>query len=151
MTIREQAEYHRLLLAMGIHRREDVIAWADQLITQGGAPIQVINLSLAAQAKDYELDSLLAIIPGDGDLALAAHAALRRFKMLLPDLSLEDAVKQLVTYGNTARVPESEHHVATFFRVRYDHIGVGHAESENELWELIGVFLCRHAEEPATS
>ena len=34
MTLREQAEYHRVLLAMGLVRREDVIAWADRVVLE---------------------------------------------------------------------------------------------------------------------
>src|SRR4051812_33538446 len=101
MTIREQAEYHRLLLAMAIIRREDVIAWADQLIMQSAVPVEVINISLATQAKNYELDALLGKIPGDGDLALAAHTALGRLKLLLHELPLADAIKRIISFGNT--------------------------------------------------
>ena len=146
MTIREQAEYHRLLLAMGIIRREDVIAWADQLLLQSAVPVQVIDVSLAVHAKEYELDALLAKVPGEGDLAHAAHAALGRLKVLLHDLPLGDAVKKIVEYGNTARISEQEHIDVTNFRVIYQDMLAGHCGSEEELWQMLRDFVNRHAD-----
>ena len=147
MTIREEAEYHRLLLAMGINRPEDVIAWADQLLLLKPVPVEVINVSLAAQAKDYELDTLLTKVGGEGDLALAAHAALARLKLLLHHLPLDDAVKKLVTYGSTARVPQTEHQAATLLRVIYEDMLAGNCGSEQELWQMIRDFINRHAQD----
>jgi len=147
MTIREEAEYHRLLLAMGINRPEDVIAWADQLLLLKSVPIEVINVSLAAQAKDYELDTLLTKVGGEGDLALAAHAALGRLEPLLHDLPLADAVNKLVAYGSTARVPQTEHEAAALLRDLYEDMLDGHCGSEQELWQTIRDFINRHAQD----
>jgi hypothetical protein len=145
MTIHEQAEYHRLLLVMGIIRREHVIAWADQLLLQSAVPVEVIDISLAVHAKEYELDALLKKVPGEGDLALAAHAALGRLKVLLHDLPLADAVKKIVEYGSTAKVPEEEHQAAILFRDLYDDMLAGYSGSETELWQMLGDFVNRHA------
>jgi hypothetical protein len=140
MTIREQAEYHRILLAMGVERREDIIQWADQLLLHGTVPVEVIDVSLAANAKDHEVDSLLKAVPGDGDLSRAAHAALARFRVVLHDLALKEAVVKVVAYGNTASVPEHERYDATLFDILYEEMLAGHCGSEEELWQMLDDF-----------
>ena len=149
MTIREEAEYYRLLLAMRIIRRDDVIAWADQLLMQTAVPVPVLDVSLATKAKDYELDALLGKVPGDGDLALAAHAALCQFKLLLHELPLDDAIKRIISYGNTASIPEKEHLDACLFRDLYDGMLEGYSGSEEELWQRLHDFVNQHAQQPA--
>ena len=149
MTIREQAEYHRLLLAMGLVRGEDVIAWADGLILRGDAPVEVIDVSLAMNASNHDLDGVLRAVRGDGDLTAAAHAALSRLRPRLPELLLKDAVEKVVRYGSTACVPELEHHDAMLFDVLYEEMVEGYCGSEADLRRMLQDCVNRHAAEPA--
>jgi hypothetical protein len=149
MTIREQAEYHRLLLAMGLAPREEVINWADQLILRGAVPVEVIDVSLAVDKKPDQLDALLAAVPGEGNLERAAYAVLSRFKRALRGLSLRDAVKKIVRYGDAAAVPEQQRQDARLFDVLYEHAVVGYGGSEAETRQRLEDFVNRYAMEPA--
>ena len=147
MTVREQAEYHRLLLAMRLERREDVIDWADQLLLRVAVPAGVIDVSLAVHSTDHELDALLKAVPGEGDIVGAAHAALARLKPRLRDMRLEEAVSSLVAYGHAAMLPDEEHREATLFGWLYEDLRAGYCGSDDELWQRIGQFVARHASE----
>jgi hypothetical protein len=148
MTTREQAEYHRLLLAMRLISREEVIAWADDLILRGTVPIEVIEVSIAIHARDDELDAVLRAVRGDGDLTVAAHAALSRLKPVLDGLPLGDAIDKVVRYGSSARIPELEQRDATIFDVLYEEMVAGYCGSEPDLRRMLRDFLDRHAAEP---
>jgi hypothetical protein len=110
-TLREQAEFYRLALAMGLMSQRYVNAWADNII---GAcdepPIEVIDVALAASRPTHEVMSRLAEVPGEADLAAAAHRALGllRQRLVRDELSLEGAVQTLAAYHCWAHVPEGE-------------------------------------------
>ena len=144
MTVREQAEYYRVLLAMGLVRREDVIAWADRVVLESAGPPEVIDVSLATHKPDHEVDALLQAVRGAGDLAAAAHAALHRLKPTLRDRPLKDAVKVVVAYGRAARVSDGEYFDAVLFEVLYDEMTEGYCGTEAEVWDALKAFVERY-------
>jgi RNAse (barnase) inhibitor barstar len=109
--LREEAEYLRIALAMDLIAKDAVVAWADRIIAVlDKPPIQVIDVSLSAGRPEVVVMDLLAAVPGSGDLAAAAHRALR---LLLLEaragrVPLERVVEALWAYSNWATVPEGE-------------------------------------------
>src|SRR5438045_198723 len=100
--LREEAEYLRLALVMGLIGPEEVVAWADRVIDAlNEPPIQVIDVSLASSRSPDEIVDLLDAIPGDGDLAAAAHRALGLFlpRFRAGSISLEQAAEMLWAYS----------------------------------------------------
>jgi hypothetical protein len=96
---------------MGLMSQRDVIAWADNIIgTCEEPPIEVIDVALAGGLPAHEVMSRLAQIPGEGDLAAAAHRALGLLRQRLArgEISLEGAVQALAAYHCWARVPQGE-------------------------------------------
>ena len=76
-TLREDAEYLRLSLSMGLLDEGAVIAWADRnLMVLEGPPVQLIDVSLAGDLPRDELMRLLAVIPGQADLTAVAYQVL---------------------------------------------------------------------------
>jgi hypothetical protein len=110
-TLREEAEFHRLTLAMALTDVNAVVAWADQTIAAlPEPPIQVIDVALAGSRPADELVDLLAVVPGRGNLTAVAHQVLglllRRFRN--GEFSEELAVDMLWAYHNWADIPEQE-------------------------------------------
>jgi hypothetical protein len=110
-TLRGQAEFLRLALAMGLIGQQDVVAWADTTIgALDEPPVEIIDVALAGNAPVHQVMSRLAEVPGQADLAASAHRALAllRQRVLRDEVSLEDAVRALAAYHCWARVPEQE-------------------------------------------
>ena len=111
VSLREESEYLRLALAMGLVDKDMVIAWADRVVMASQDPqIEVIEVSLARSRPTDEIMGILASIPGEGDLTITAHHVLRllRERLKAGDVSLESAVDMLWAYHVWADVPEGE-------------------------------------------
>jgi hypothetical protein len=69
-------------------------------------------------------------------------------------MPLDDAIKRIISYGNTASVPEKEHLAALLFRDLYDGMLAGDLDgycgSEDELWQMLHDFVNQHAQEAAS-
>jgi hypothetical protein len=117
--LREEAEYLRLALAMGLVTPAEVVAWADrQIAALDEPPIELIDVSLAGSRSPVQVMDLLKAIPGDGDLTAAAHRALGRLlkEFRAGGLSPEQVADMLSAYSNWASVPAGERTAASTFR-----------------------------------
>ncbi len=110
-TLREEAEFFRLTIAMGLLGPSDAVAWADRTIMAlDMPPIELINVSLAGNKSPIEMMDLLASIPGPADLTASAHRALRLLRDRLDArlLTSAAAAKTLDGYRSWAFVSEHE-------------------------------------------
>jgi hypothetical protein len=110
-SLRVQAEYLRLALAMSLLEKDAAVSWADRTILGSkDPPIEVIEVSLATNKPSDEMMDLLAVVPGEGDLTAAAHQvlALLRKRLAVGEVTLEAAVVMLEVYSQLAIVPEEE-------------------------------------------
>ena len=145
--MREEAEYLRIALAMGLISKDAVVAWADRIIAALDEPlIQVIDVSLSAGRPEVEVMDLLAAVPGSGDLAAAAHRALG---LLLQEfragrISLERVVEALWAYSNWATVPEGEQVQAVNFTDALFCAQRGYYGTLESVRSEIGSFLDEH-------
>src|SRR5687768_5616643 len=117
-TLREDAEFHRLALAIGLIGVDMVVAWADQVIALSPEPpIQLIDVSLAGSRYPDEVIALLGLIPGEGDLEVAAHRVLGLFlqRFRSGDMALRTAVDMLEAYQRWAVIPDQERFEAVHF------------------------------------
>jgi hypothetical protein len=130
-SLKEQAEYQRLALAMKLVSIEDVVAWADSILASlREPPIEIINVSLAGNRYADEVVDLLAQVQGLGDIEAAAHQVLAILGSKVQDgqITLESAVDRLLTYSNVAAVSEHEQMKASNFQgllycVQHDYCG----------------------------
>jgi hypothetical protein len=149
-TLREQAEFLRLALAMGLISQHDVIAWADNMIGAcEEAPIEIINVSPAANRPVHEVMSRLADVPGEADLAAVAHRtlALLRQRLVRDEVSLKGAVRALAAYRCWAWVPEAERLNAGYFEGLLDVAREGQYGSLQTVREELLRFLTEHQDE----
>lgn len=110
-SLREQGEYFRLALAMGLLDHSTVIAWADSEIERTETPCcALIDVALAGRLSRNDLIKLLAGLPGSADLELAAHRALGLLKKRYRqgEITMQAAIQSLQAYYSWASVPESE-------------------------------------------
>lgn len=146
--LREEAEYLRLALAMGLVTPDEVVAWADrQIAALDEPPIQVIDVSLAGSRPAIEIIGLLAAVPGSGDLVAAAHRSLglflRRFRA--GGISLEQAADMLWAYSNWASVPEDERLWASNFTDVVNCLNLGYYGTPESVRSEVEEFLSRHS------
>jgi hypothetical protein len=148
-TLREEAEFHRLALAMALTDVDTVVAWADQTIAAlPEPPIQVIDVSLAGGRPADEVVDLLALIPGKGDLTGVAHRMLGLFheRMRAGEIELELAVDMLWAYHNWAQIPENERLQAGNFHDALFCAQHGYYGTLESVRQEILEFACEHAE-----
>lgn len=110
-SLREEAEYLRLALAMALLDNDAAVAWADRTIMAlDNPPIEIIEVSLAGNKPNDEMMRLLAAVPGQGDLTAVAHQVLGLLhkRLEVGDVSLEAAVEMLWAYHDWAAVSEDE-------------------------------------------
>jgi len=146
--LKEEAEYLRLALAMGLTTADEVVEWADgQIAALDEPPIQVIDVSLAGSWRAVEIMGLLNVVPGEADLARAAHRALGLFLRRLRDggISLEQAAEMLWAYSNWASVPEDERLWASNFTDVVNCLNLGYYGTPESVRSEVEEFLTRHA------
>jgi hypothetical protein len=117
-TLREEAEFQRLALAMALTNVDAVVAWADRtIVALPEPPIQVIDVALAGSLPADQVVELLSAVPGGGDLTTVAHQVLRLFlqRFQTGDIALELAVEMLWAYHNWAHISEPERQEAANF------------------------------------
>jgi hypothetical protein len=110
-TLKEEAEFHRIALAMALMDIDAVVAWADRTIELlPEPPIQVIDVSLAGSRAAAEVVDLLSVVSGPGDTRKVAHQVLGLFlqRFAAGELALEAAVGMLWAYHNWADIAEDE-------------------------------------------
>jgi hypothetical protein len=110
-TLREEAEYYRIALAMGLIDAEMVVAWADRTIAAlPEPPIQVVDVALSGGRREFEIMDLLKLVPGGGDLTAVAHQVLALFgqRFRSGEFELEAAVEKLSAYAAWATISEDE-------------------------------------------
>jgi hypothetical protein len=110
-TLREEAEYLRLCLGMGLLDNGAVVAWEDRnLIALKAPPVQLIDVSLARDLPPDELMRLLESVPGQADLAAVAHQVLAHLRERFDSgaVTIEKAVDMLWAYHNFACVLQDE-------------------------------------------
>ncbi len=149
-TLREEAEFWRLALTMGLVDKAMVIAWADQTIASlDDPPIQIIDLSLAANRPAEDFPSLLAAVPGDGNMSGVAHQVLDflRRRIVAGTVSLRHAVQMLRVYGDQARVAEDERLEAANFDDLLAPAEMGHYGTLEGVRQRILEFLEENAPE----
>lgn len=133
---------------MGIINPDEVLVWADRMIAAlDDPPIQIIDISLAGSRRAIEIMDLLAAVPGDGDLAAAAHRALALFlqRFRAGGISLEQAAEMLLAYSNWASVPEGERLWASNFTDVVYCLDQGYAGTPDSVRSEIEEFLSRYA------
>jgi hypothetical protein len=148
-TLREQAEFFRLALLMGLAEVPAVIAWADALIVSSAeVPPQLIDVSLAAAGPADEVAALLGRLPGEGDPARAAHRVLGTLlaRLYAGELSGPEAAELLGAYGFHAAAPEAERQEAGNFPEYLYCWREGHWGTEEQLRRDVEEFLTSHAE-----
>src|SRR3954451_14503858 len=100
-TLKEEAEFHRIALAMALMDIDAVVAWADRTIDRlPEPPIQVIDVSLAGSRLATEVVDLLSLVSGPGDTRKVAHQVLGLFlqRFAAAGLVWEAAVGMLWAY-----------------------------------------------------
>jgi hypothetical protein len=120
--MREEAETLRLGLLAGLTQPEEVIAWADRVITELEVPpIELIDIALATGRPSHELLRMLRLLPGPADLALAAHhyLGLIHQRQLAGELTRDGLTECLQLYSHTAEIDEGE-------RIEADNLSYSH-------------------------
>lgn len=80
--IAQEAALKRLELLLGLISKDDVIAWADEIIAgTHDPPFQLYDISLAANRRSKEVESLLRELGEGADIAEVSATAFRRFAM----------------------------------------------------------------------
>jgi hypothetical protein len=78
--IAQEAELKRLELSLGLISKDDVIAWADEIIAETKNPLfQFYDISLAANRSTKDVELLLRDLREGADIAEVSEAAFRRF------------------------------------------------------------------------
>lgn len=153
-SLREEAEYFRLALAMALLDKDAAVVWADRTIMAlDDPPIEVIEVSLAGNKLPFEMMSLLASVPGPGDLTAVAHQVLGllRERLEAGDATLEAAVDMLWGYHNWAAVSEDERRRACKFSADLFGAQEGFWGTLDNLREEVMAFLVRHASPPTAA
>ncbi|MBX7247299.1 MAG: hypothetical protein K1X53_17525 [Candidatus Sumerlaeaceae bacterium] len=151
LTLKEEAEYQRLALAMGLTDIDSVVAWADQkIVSLPEPPIQVIDVSLTGSRPAHAVMELLAQFPGNGDLTTVAHQVLALFRQrfLKGDVPVALAVDQLSAYSNRATIPRGEWAEVCDFRLYFFEIQEGIYGTLDHLKEHIMTFANKYAGKP---
>ncbi len=110
-TLREEAEFLALALAMGLVEKAEVIAWADgHIVDMDVPPIEIIDVSLAGGMQPKEVVPLLKRVRGTGDLTAVAHQVLGllRRRLLCGAVTPPQADAALSAYLSVAEVPSVE-------------------------------------------
>jgi hypothetical protein len=153
-TLREEAEYLRLALAMGLLDKDAAVAWADRtILALDNPPIEVIEVSMAGNQPPDEMMKLLAAIPGEGDLTAAAHRVLKllRDQLEAGKISLEEAADRLWTYHVCASVPEDERLQAGNFSDCWFCAQQGYWGSPDSVREDVMSFLAQQTSPPKSA
>jgi hypothetical protein len=149
--LREQAEYLRLALAMGLISPDAVVVWADRVIdATDDPPIEVIEVSLSGGRSPVEVMDLLRLVPGAGDLGAAAHRALGLLRRRVRDGSVpsDRAAEMLWAYSNWATVPEDERLWAVNLTDAVECLHLGYGTPDTVRSEILA-FLDQHATVPS--
>ncbi len=152
-SLREQAEYLRLALAMTLVDEEAAIEWADRtILASDNPPVEVIDLSMAGDQPPDELMRLLASVPGQGNLAAVAHQVLGLLhgRLEVGDVTLEQATDMLWAYHDWAAVSEEEIDAAGNFSDYLYMAQMGAYGTLDSVREEILDFLARHMSQPTT-
>ena len=110
-SLREDAEYLRVALAMGLIDNGLAIAWADRMVMElEKPPLELIDVSSATKQPRDELMRLLAKVPGAGDLSRVAREALwlLRERFEAGEIPLETAVEMIAAFATFAESPSTE-------------------------------------------
>lgn len=84
--LKTKAEELRIGLIAGVYKVSDVIHWADSAIIRlEKPPLALIDLAMMSKAKDFEVVSQLALIPGEVDQLLMLRKFLGRMYFTLKD------------------------------------------------------------------
>jgi hypothetical protein len=133
---------------MGLIDTDAVVAWADHLIaSRDRSPMQVMDVALAGRRPVIEVIDLLGTVPGDGNLAAAAHWALGLLlqQFLAGRVPLERAVDMLWAYSNWAAVPEDERQRAGNFTDALFCAQRGYCGTLDSVRAEVEAFLLEHA------
>jgi hypothetical protein len=115
-SLREQAEYLRISLLMGLIGVADVVRWADAAIgNMTEPPSEIIDLALAGKLHPEDVARMLAQVQGDADLTLAAHRAVGELASRFSggSITIDDVAGMLYSYSQFARVDEIERGTAS--------------------------------------
>jgi hypothetical protein len=151
-SLKEEAEYLRLTLAMGLTTPDEVVGWADgQIAALDEPPIQVVDVSLAGSQPAFEIMCLLSAVPGGADLTRAAHRALGLFRCRFRagGISLEQAAEMLWAYSIWASVSEDEQLRASNFRYVVNCLHLGHLRTPESVLKEVEEFLTLYLGEAA--
>ena len=116
--LKGEAEFYRLAIAMALLSIDEVVAWADEVITiLDEPPIQIIDIALAGSKPKFDMMVLLAAVPGQGDLTHSAHRALGLLstQFQLDQVTIDEAAEKLEAYYACAHVPHEESYKALAF------------------------------------
>jgi hypothetical protein len=150
-TLKEEAEFQGLALAMAMTDIPAVIAWADRIIGKlPEPPIQVIDVSLAGNQPANEVMRVLSLVPGPGDLRRTAHQILGLFleRFLSDKFTLQAAVDALWAYSNWADIDEDERLAAGNFIDELNCAQLGHYGTSETVRVRVIEFARARATEP---
>lgn len=110
-SLKEQAEYLRLSLALSHSTIDDVVAWADGVILASEVAIpEIVAIALAVNHPADEMMKLLDIIPGTVNPEIVAHRVLVKLfeRFDTSNMDLFGFLRQLCHYFKAAHVSEDE-------------------------------------------
>jgi len=117
LNMRDQAEVLRLLLLMRLANKFQIIAWADSLIeTQDQVPNWILDVSLAANRTEDEIELLLRGLPGTFQERAVALGVLEYFAYEFQDngkFTSREAAKILQVWADNVDLKDDERFAAT--------------------------------------